>query len=85
MADRLVNENDVLALIDAKIDACDRLLSNPLTRQMDRKMLASNISVLRTIAGHLEFIPEASLTETDMARIAADNDAGQPGALECLA
>jgi hypothetical protein len=82
MADRLINENDALALIQARLETHERLLNNKYASQADRRVLASNIAVLRRVVEDLASVPDANMTEADMARVA--NDAAEPGALSCV-
>lgn len=78
MADRLINENAVLALIDARIASAQNLQTNPLTRAADKRQLEAVVNAMQRLQAEVRELDDAEYTEGDIARMfaeAAANDA----------
>jgi hypothetical protein len=85
VADRLINENAVLALIDARIAAAQRLQTSPLCRPVQRRELEGVVNAMQRLTDEVKALDDAEYTEGDIARMfSAANDADREDALAVL-
>ena len=77
MADRLINENAVMALIDARLEVLERLSTNAYAKAADRRTLATSISVLLKVKAELPSLPTEDYTEADKRAMLVDAAANE--------
>lgn len=74
MADRLINENAVMALIDERINRAMALLQNPLASKRDKSGVEPVIHAMQRLREEVEEVEDAEYTEGDLAAIFTANE-----------
>lgn len=69
MADRLINEDAVLAAIDERIASVHRLYTNPLTKPGDKRSLSAVACTMQRLQDEVRALPSEEYTETDLSRM----------------
>lgn len=67
MADRLINENAVLALIDRRIAAAQRLQTNLHCKSADKRQLEAVVNAMQRLQDEVGELPTETETEDDLA------------------
>lgn len=74
MADRLINEDAVLALIDRRIAAAQRLQTNPCAKAADKRQLEAVVNAMQRLQEETRELPAEEYTEGDKLAIIAANE-----------
>lgn len=81
MADRLINEDAVLALIDGRIARAHATMASPLATNADKRALQAVVNAMQALQDEVIDVPTEDYTEADKLAMFSEgvaNDIGAP-------